>query len=187
MYKAIRHRGDVSQSLLSAILVLLLIVCFWFFGVEQVRAQDEQELPIDEAGLMALRLWEEGEREQAIAKAARLYWDYLFAQPSPYYSTFDLWFRHEQTRKWLKDPKHNLPLPLPPMPPNAFPSPPLRTSPYASQYPYAYTSPGPYPYAPQYPYPSYYPSPYSMSPYFWSPSPYYHFYRHHAKPGRKGR
>ena len=187
MYNAIRHRADLSQSMLSAILVLLLTGCFWFFGAEQVRSQDEQEPPIDEAGLMALRLWEEGEREQAIAKAARLYWDYLFAQPSPYYSTFDLWFRHKQTRKWLKDPKHNLPLPLPPMPPYAFQSPPLPPSPYASQYPYAYTSPGQYPYAPQYPYPSYYPSPYSMSPYFWSPSPYYHFHRHHAKPGRKGR
>ena len=187
MYNAIRHRGDLSQSILSAVFVLLLIVCFWFFGAEQVRSQEEQELPIDEAGLMALRLWEEGEREQAIAKASRLYWDYWLAQPSPYYSTFDLWFRHEQTRKWLKDPKHNLPLPLPPMPPNAFLLPPIPPSHYASQYPYAHTSPFPYPYAPQYPYPYYYPSPYSMSPPFLSPSPYYHFPRHNVKPGGKGK
>ena len=182
-----KERGRAFREAAFAVSILLLTGAVLLLGAEQVRSQDEQEQPIDEAGLMALRLWEEGEREQAIAKAARLYWDYWLTQPSPYYSTFDLWFRHEQTRKWLKDPKHNLPPPPPPMPPYAFPSPPVPPSPYATQYPYGYTSPYPYPYAPQYPYPSYYPSPYSMSPPFWSPSPYYQFRRHGGKPGGKGK
>lgn len=185
MYNAKRHKTDLSQSILSSVFLLLLTVCFLFIGAGHVWADDEQEQPIDEAGLMALRLWDEGKREQAIAKAARLYWDYWFAQPYPYYSSYDLWFRNKHTRKWLKDPKHTLPPPPPPMPPYTFMPTPLLPSPYATQYPYGYTSPFSYPYAPQYPYPSNYPSPFSMGPPFWGPSPYYHLPRNDGKRGGK--
>lgn len=181
-----KESGGAFRVAAFTVFVFLFAGAVSLLGADQVWSQDEQGLPMDEAGLMALRLWEQGEREQAIDRAARLYWDYWFAQPSPYYSTYDLWFRHEETRKWLKDPKHHVPPPPPPMPPYAFMPPPVPPLPYTTQYPYAYPSPYPYPYAPQYPYPSYYPSPYSRNPY-WSASPYYHFPRQDDKRGKKGK
>jgi hypothetical protein len=113
-------------------------------------AADEKKAYLDEAGREAFRLWAEREKDRAIAEAARRYGDYWFSNSSRHYSASRQWMALAQTQKWLKDPKHHLPLPPPP--------PPL-----FSAYPY----PNPYLY--------YHPGLYWGLPPFWSSSPYYFY------------
>lgn len=153
-----RSKYGIHQITICAVFLVLCILSPVMGKSDLLCAADEKKSYLDKAGREAFMLWAEREKDRAIAEATRRYWDYWLSNPSRHYSAYRQWMELDQTQKWLKDPKHHPPPPLPP--------PPL-FSPYSYPNPYLYYHPGlcwgfP-PFWPSSPY-------YFYSPYFEEPS-----------------